>query len=247
MAGSLLFLGLVAALAAVQSAHTSKLDPVTACALNRPVAGDVVILVDATDPFAPSQVQALAEWLRELQLTELRANERVTLWLLGTTAAGGLERRFCRCYPGREDDVVLHNPAMLAAICDSLFARPLRESLSGLDRVAPARRSAILEAIRELAEQPELLGTGRPRRLVVVSDLEQNDALLSLCRRVPTFAAFSRSASFGSVRAQLSDVDVDLLYASRGTIDASRSERLREFWREYLLASGAASVRVRRL
>jgi hypothetical protein len=82
---------------------------------------------------------------------------------------------------------------------------------------------------------------------VLVSDLEQNDALLSLCRRVPAFAPFSHTAGFQAVLVALKGVDVDVLYASRSAIDASRSERLREFWREYFNACGARAVRFRRL
>jgi hypothetical protein len=246
IAGSVLFLVVVASLVAWQDTAAPHLDPVTLCDPSRPLTGEVVVLLDVTDPLTPEQQGRVTEWLREFELTELRPNERVSLWLLGTAEGEGLAKRFCRCYPGRESDPILHNPAMVAATGDSFFTDPLRHAIEAAAGTRPSQWSRILEAIRELSEQPEVAGNHRPRRLIVISDLEQNAPGFSCYRSIPDFAAFSRSPLFSKVRADLRGVAVDVLYLSRGVADVSAPE-LREFWRSYLALCGATAVHFRRL
>ena len=246
IAGSVLFLASVACLVAWQDTAAPHLDPVTLCDPGRPLTGEAVILLDVTDPPSPEQQGRVTEWLREFELTGLHPNERVSLWVLGTGEAGDLARRFCRCYPGRESDPILHNPAMIAAACDSLFTDPLRRAIATAAATRPSTRSRILEAIRELSEEPELARSHTPRRLIVISDLEQNAPGCCFYRGIPDFVAFGRSPRFRRVRAELRGVAVDVLYLSRGAADVCAPE-LREFWRSYLTASGAGPVSFRRL
>ena len=246
IAASVLALGLVGALVAWQQLRTPVLDPVTLRAAGQPVRGEVAILLDVTDPLTPSQVAAATEWLRQLELVELLPNEHLTVWALGTWESGGLERVFTRYYPGRESDPILHNPSGSAASCDSLFSRPLR---AAVQRAATGRhypRSPILEAIQEIARQPEFADARIPRHLVVVSDLLQHTPALSFYRRVPSFQAFHQTPQFAALRAELRGVAVDLLYLPRSEVGGAGA-RLIEFWREYVVACGSRSVRVRRV
>lgn len=246
IAGSVLLLGLVAGLVAWRSIRTPRLDPVTMCEVGRPVSGEVVILLDVTDPLTRDQQDRLTGWLRGFELTKLRANECLCLWVLGTGEDGGLERRFSRCYPGRDSDPILHNPAMSTAACDSLFTRPLSAKLVAAAPIKSTRYSFLMEGVREIAEQPEMDAKTGPRRLVVISDLRQNTPGLSFYQGVPSFPAFQNSQSFSDVRADLQGVSVEVLYLSRGAWDAC-TPGLRDFWRAYLTECGAASVSLRRL
>ena len=244
--GSLLFLGLAAALMGWRSASAPP-DPVTLCSAGRPVAGEVVILFDATDHPSAGELASVVEWLRQVELAGLRQNQRVTLWVLGTSADGPLARRFCRCYPGRETDPVLHNPAMAAAACESLFVRPLSNAIEAAGSTTPSHRSPILEAIRELSVQPEFVGSSGPKRLILVSDLEENMPGLSLYRGVPSFAHFRSAPLFRRVKSNLHGVSVDVLFLPRGVADASLSPAITDFWREFFNECGVASVSFRRL
>jgi hypothetical protein len=246
IAGSLLLLCVVAGVVAWRSVRTPRLDPVTLCEVGQSASGEVVILLDVTDPLTPEQQDRLTEWLREFELTKLHPNECLSLWVLGTGEDGGLERRFRRCYPGRETDPILHNPAMSAAACDSLFTRPLAATLVVSAPVKRSRYSLLLEAIREISEQPELDARSGPRRLIVISDLRQNTPNLSFYDGVPRIAVFQRSRLFAQVRADLQGMWVDVLYLPRGAWDVCTPD-LRDFWRAYLTACGAAAVSFRRL
>ncbi len=244
---SIAVLGLAAGLVAWRQLAAPILDPVTLRDAGRPVSGKVAVLLDVTDPLDASQLAAVTEWLRELELTSLRPNEQVTAWVLGTMESGGLSRVFSRYYPGRESDAVLHNPATSAARCESLFSGPLREAVTRAANGPHFLRSPILEAIREVASQPEFTEGRGPRKLIVASDLEQNTATLSFYRSVPSFAAFWNSACAAPLRVDLHGVPVDVLYLPRGTAATTLGSSLEHFWRQYLTACGAKSVRIRRM
>ncbi len=246
VASSLFFLVLVAGSAGWRASHTRPPDPVTLRVANQTEAGEVAILLDVTDPLSPAQEEEVGEWLHELEMTGLKPQQHVTLWVLGAAEAGGLQRRFARFYPGRESDPILHNPALSAAACESLFSEPLRRAIAAAAVAPPCSRSEILEAIRELSEQPEAR-TLLPKRLVVISDLEQNSGRVSFYSAVPDFHTFHRLSRFREVQADLRNVSVEVLYLARGTTTLSRGASLAEFWRAFFNACGARTIEIRRV
>ncbi len=245
VAGGALILGLVAGLVLWLQLRTPQLDPDTLQAIGKPITGEVVVLLDVTDPLSPGARRAFTPWLRGLEQT-LVPNERVTLWVLGTGPDGILERAFDRYYPGRETDRLFHNPEESAARCDSLFSRPLREAVTKAATEPRHPRSPILEAAREITGQPEF-SEARPRAFVLISDLTENTSTLNFYRAVPSYAAFARLPEARRFRADLHGVEVDVLYVARGRCATTLDSSLRDFWHDYLLACGAASVRIQRL
>lgn len=241
--GSATVLLVIAGLVGWQSIHAPELDPITHCERNRPVAGDVVVLLDLTDRLDRHQERRLREWFEELA-PSLKRNERVELWTLG---GGGLERVFCSCHPGYETDPIFHNPAMSHLHVESVFIRPLQVAVAAAINGTPSPHSPILEAIRTVSEQSGLAEPSRHRSLVLVSDLVEHTGALNFYHAVPRFDSFRRSALFSRVRAGLHDVTISILYLPRGADAATLSPRLAEFWADYFRACGAGSVRIRRL
>jgi hypothetical protein len=246
IASSLLFLTFVAGTAGWEAIHAPTRDPATLRVAAQPANGEIVVLLDVTDPLSREQQAALVGWLREFELTRLRPQQRVTLWVLGVSEAGGLRRQFARYYPGREADPFLHNPAMSAAACDSLFTGPLRAALAAAVPVKCSPYSLLLEAVSEISGQPELDPHNGARHLVLISDLREHTPWLSFYHQVPSFAKFEHSRRFPQVQADLRDVPVEVLYLPRTAWDVCTPE-LRDFWRSYLTACGAPLVSFRRL
>lgn len=247
IASSGLVLVLIAAAVGWQSLHASRLDPLTHCPLDRAPVGETAILLDATDPLTRAQEGRLLAWLRAFGLTELSREERVEVWTLGEGEDGALARRFCGCALGREQDPIFHNPAMVAAETESLFSFPLRETVLAATTASSSRRSPILEAVAELTDESGLAERSLPRRLVLVSDLEQNSDLGSFYRRVPRFEGFHTSAAYSSVRADLRNITVEILCIPRPHASLAHERALREFWRSYFNSCGARDFRFERL
>jgi hypothetical protein len=110
-----------------------------------------------------------------------------------------------------------------------------------------AATTPLLEAVKQVCGQPEFQERPCPQRLVLVTNLEQNSGVLSVYTHMVQFASFKKSSAFNRVRADLHGVDVEVLYAPHGQWATSLNTSLQDFWRSYLLACGAASVRIRRL
>lgn len=245
IAGSFAVLAGVAGLVAWREAQAPQLDPVTLCASGKPIAGEVMVLLDVTDSLSAAEAENLVGWLQSFERAELRANDRLSLWVLGP--GRGLERRFSRCYPGRESDPILHNPAMSAASCDSLFSRPLRSAVLAAVSSSPSPVSPILEAIRELSEQAGFADRTGGKRITLISDLRQNTRRVSLYRDPPGFEAFRSAGHYERVRADLNGADVTVLYVNAPGTDGGVGAKLREFWRAYFDDCGAHRVHFQQL
>ncbi len=72
-------LGAVFSVAAVIERAAPRVDPITLRVDGRPSRSSVCVLLDATDRLTGSQEQCLEDWLRELELHELRVNDLVSV------------------------------------------------------------------------------------------------------------------------------------------------------------------------
>jgi hypothetical protein len=93
-----------------------RLDPVTGCTIGAQPTAETVVLVDLTDPIPATQRDEVAEYFRELAMSGLRDNERLTIWTLSGSREGTLRRRFCRCRPVRTTNPLFGNEQMTAAL-----------------------------------------------------------------------------------------------------------------------------------
>jgi len=244
--GCALFLGLGAATAGVIRVREPRRDPSTLCVVGRPVSGETIVLIDCTDPLTADQVQAVSNRLRQIEATELSANARVSLWVLGESDEGQLRRLFCRCHPGRQANPIIQNPRFVAAACESLFATPLGDALRRAPMGGSAARSPILEALCTLS-RTELVAAEPPRRLILISDLLQNSRALSFYSMTPGFEGFRSAPRFKRLLPDLGGVEVEVLRIPRTGEDLEAELPLLAFWEALFEAAGARTVRIGRL
>jgi hypothetical protein len=213
----------------------------------RPDAGGTAILFDATDPLSRAQAAVVQERLRTLETEEIHTGSLVSVWRLGGTPDGPLQRELLLHCPPRQANPIYENPQHAAARFDSLLARPLRRVVAGLPTGTPARWSPIMEALSVVGEAPELRdGVGR-HQLILVSDLQQHTPDVSFCSRTPRYDAFRRSRAFERLQLDLRGVAVEVWLVPRAQHDLDAELALRRFWCAYLEAAGAKSVRIERL
>lgn len=211
-----------------------------------PCAGHVSVLLDLSDPPTLDQAAALGDRLLEVAETKLRPGDVVTVWTLGRSAEGPLHRALRLHCPSRRSNPLYQNARRMLERYDSLFTRPLHHLLVQLPASRPARWSPILESISALAELPELRGNG-PRRLLVVSDLQQHTAAISFCARQQSFATFRSSPLASQLRPDLRGVAVEVLLIPRARQELSVELARQRFWRSYFVTAGAQSVEFERL
>lgn len=234
---------LVAGLAAASWFARSQIAPTdeTLCATDRPPAEVLVLLLDVSDTLSEPQRLALRNELD-------RIVERVPrLGRIETYAISGSGERVTNplkpfCNPGDGKDVshLYANPEKAKKRWGE-FQTKLHGQLDGVMRSGDSATSAIFEAIQSTALRtlgaPEYDGVAK--RLVVISDLMQNvPEKVSFYRGVPDFSKFRTEEYFSDVRADLSDVQVDILYLSRGPAERLGRDLL-HFWEQYFAAQGA--------
>lgn len=212
---------------------------------DRPGQAQLAAVVDVTDSLTGPQADRLEDRLQRLVETQLKPGDVVTVWALGQSAEGPLQRVLRLHVPPRNGNPLYQNPREMLEDYEIRFSRPVHAFMASLPTVTPARWSPILEAIGALAELPELHSAGE-RQLLLASDLQQHSRLASFLSRQPTFAAFRRTRA-GRELPDLHGVVVKVLVIPRPGQDLRLEAGRAHFWSEYFRTAGASSVELERL
>ena len=207
--------------------------------------GQLVLLVDKTDPLTFTQKQAFQQRLRDLVTRRTPPGTLLSVFVLGETFEATARPLVELCNPGdgRGASELTANPARLRRQYDERFLAPLMGEVDALESSAPAHRSPILEmlqlvGINGFAAQ-DVQG---PRRLVVMSDLLHNTPELSMYRGIPDFEAYARTDYGVKTQARLAGVEVELDVLMN--TPALQTRRLVQFWEPWFARAGAHVVRV---
>jgi hypothetical protein len=161
------------------------------CPVSQPPAEEIVILLDATDPWNPIQKAVIQQEFGALQATIPR-HARVTLYTLDTEFSGVPAPALRLCNPGSATDFrdfpligpggvsIVANPQIVERRWTDGFVTKLDSILGEQARSTGSDQSPLLEMIRGAAI--EVFGAGVrekiPRRtMYVFSDLLQNSNL----------------------------------------------------------------------
>ncbi len=200
-----------------------------------------VILLDASDPLGAAQRLAVANELTRLRRSLPRL-ARVEVYAI-EPGSGLLEPRAALCNPGDGSNMSqwYQNPELARRRWRAAFETPLAHLVDSRLAHGAAPVSPIYEAIQAIAVrsfgQPRFDGV--PKRLFVVSDLMQHvPGRQSHYQGVPDFDRFSETAYFRRVRADLTGVEVRLIYLARATSRIQGGEHIR-FWQRYFARQGA--------
>jgi len=246
--GVFLILAALSAIAGVAYLRLFVLDPVeidaeSLCPKSGPV-GDLIVLLDVTDPLAPSQYeQILARISREIE--EAPVFTRVTFGLVSPDlhSRGGESLNLCKPPSGEDANQLYENPKLLEQRFRERFVRPLEAALKRLLLSEPANSSPIMESLQLLVARATLSSRDeRPLRLVVISDLLQHSETFSFYRG-DRWKTFKGSREVERVGTTLSGADVLLLQIPRPSVGAVSIEEIDEFWAEYFNLQGARRVK----
>jgi hypothetical protein len=220
-------------------------DPVTGC----PVAGargHTLVLLDLTDALTPDQQTHVQERLTRIE-SEIPRDELLSVWVLGSTSEGALQRVFCRCSPGRQVSWWSDNPRFAGVRDDSLMSRPLAIAVERLSMGREAHRSGIAAAIAEVTGLAEFESCAGPRHLIVVSDLRENSTEWSIYRGDARNTTLKSAFKPAVLHATLRGIPVDMVVIGRAGRPDQEGLLLRDLWKSYLMAAGASSVTFTRL
>jgi hypothetical protein len=220
-----------------------EIDRTTMCPSTGPD-GLTVFVVDATDTITAVQRASLHNHFERL-VTSLPARWAIELFKVESLGSNLLHRTGEQiCNPGRESNAWTHNRRLVEKRWHDAFWQPLQTWEEQVIRTPSAAESPILESLHSIAvtELQSAQIHGRPRKLILVSDMLQHTSGLSQYQRIESFTEFSRSPYYESVRTDWNGVDVEILYISRPGTPQGRQHI--EFWQQYFGASGGTLAHV---
>jgi hypothetical protein len=222
---------------------TPTIDAETNC----PVTGPKVVHVlmfDRSDPISGQQAQRIKFGVNELK----RAADfgyRFDIYTFEGDSKSALEPIMTICSPGKPEDAneLIQNPEFLRRRYEERFSGVLDKTVDGLLQVSSRDNSPIIESLRAAALTSfGPINEGQTKlRLTLISDMVQHSAQYSQFRSDQTFQQLSRTPMWATLRPNLKQAEVNILYllrpsAKRGNASIqSRGHQL--FW-EQLIQNG---------
>ena len=240
LVGAASALMLVSALVWGQMSGGPRLDSVN-CPEDGNYAAQIAILVDPSDSLTSVQRSVVPRILEAIELDAPETAE-IRVYALSRAGRGDTASVLRMCVPGHPDGVssLTGNPQIAAREYEEFYTS-LQRDLSALLDVQGDIVSPLLEGIQATvvnAFQPRTSST--PRQLLIASDMLQNSPALSFYREPVDFGSLSRNPDYGTLRVDLSRVEVSVFLLARGG-EAGRLQgaNMRRFWEDYFLDQGA--------
>ncbi len=211
------------------------------CPEDRRYAAQVAILVDPSDSLTLVQ-RSVAPRIIEAIEADAPETAEIRVYALAQAGRGDTASVLRLCVPRHPDSVssATGNPAIARRRYND-FTGSLQQSLAAVLNSRGDDISPLVEGIQVAvvnAFRPR--NSEMPRRLYIVSDMLQHSSAISFYRNEPDFAALMRSPDYGTLRVDLSGVEVSAFLLARGG-DAGRRQAggMRRFWEEYFVDQSA--------
>lgn len=226
-------------------AGRKTLDPETQC----PASPEsiTVLLVDVTDPLNVPQRQDFINQLERLRST-IPVYGKLAIFKVDPLSDQLLKPVIERCNPGNADNVseLTGNKDAAAKRWEEGFKAPLDQAFLQIMGASNAPQSPVLESIQSVAltQMKNQAADGKPRRLIVASDLLQNTGRMTFYSGLPTPEAAISSDAFRMLRTDLKGVEVELWMLQRPDSKERQPTQLREVWQTMISEMGGNVVRI---
>lgn len=221
------------------------LDPQTLCPPGEE--SITVLLVDVTDPLTLPQRQDFVNQLERLR-TSIPRYGKLAIYKVDATSEQLLQPVIERCNPGTAADVSewTGNPQATENEWREGFERPLDQAFLEITQASSADRSPIIESVQSIAltELTSPQAEGKPRQLIIASDLLQNTDRITFYERLPAAEQLIASDAFRMLRTDLRDIEVELWMLQRPDSQQSQPRELINLWELIIREQGGDVTRV---
>lgn len=208
------------------------------------------VIVDVTDPLTLAQRQDLRNRLDQLRKA-VPVNGEIAFFKVDTTNAKLLRPILTRCNPGTSADFseVDRDLKRIQATYDDKFEAPLVQAYENIFSASGSNRSPILQSIQSvnLTELQTARAQGKPKQIVLISDLLQNTGNLSFYGRLPSPEQVLANPDFRAASTNLAGVRVKLWMLQRPDFKQTQPRGLPDLWSILLQEEGAVSVKAERI
>lgn len=208
------------------------------------------VIVDVTDPLTLAQRQDLRNRLDQLRQA-IRVEGEIAFFKIDATNTKLLQPILTLCNPGTAADFseVDRDLKRVQATYDDKFEAPIVQAYERIFSASGSDRSPILQSIQSvnLTELQTAKAKGKPRRIVLISDLLQNTANLTFYGRLPSAEEVLANSDFRTASTNLAGVRVDLWMLQRPDYRQTQPRALPDLWNILLQEQGALSVKAERI
>ena len=203
--------------------------------------GEIVILLDLTDPLTPQQGTRLQTLLDRI----IRSSPDDTMISFGVVSSDPGQRgaRFARCKPrtGKDASAIYENPALIGQRFDEEFLEPVQTGLASAIAGAVEDTSPIMESLQALLADTPSFETGEgPKEIVIASDLLQNSDVISFYRG-EGWDALRASGGQNRLARNLDGARITIFRVPRPTAGETARAQADDFWSRYFDYQGAAA------
>jgi hypothetical protein len=219
-------------------------DAETLCRTDAPLAAHTIILVDATDRLEARHRRKLRAVMAQ-ERARLSQFDRLTLMRINVRRPQEPSILFSRCLPRppEQTNPLFENARMTQETWDQDFAEALERALRSAGASGAGNASPIVAGLRAVAADPEFGAEIPRRRLVLVSDLlENNPQGFSLYVSDANYAAWRAAAPSGPP--DLARVDLRVVPLDRPDFTERQAAALEQFWPAFFDAADVSSVSI---
>ncbi|MFC4352285.1 hypothetical protein ACFOW6_12115 [Fodinicurvata halophila] len=241
MIGGLVIAVMGGGLFAYQNFTREPLNPETGC----PESGAdslTVVMVDGSDPLTARQRAFVVNQLEDVK-EETPVGGALKVYRLGTDMEDLLEPLAFVCNPGRAEDVneLVASPKRVERRWNEVFQSRLDEVFKKLLKPGQEDWSPIFESVQSvgITNFSDNDWEGKPKKLVIISDLLQYTPRYSHYEDPGDFEEFKNIDYYKEIRTNLKGVEVTLYYVPRDTQRDIQGQEHLEFWKDYFINQGA--------
>jgi hypothetical protein len=220
-------------------------DPVTLCRTDQQLTEHRVVIVDATDPFAPDQAQRLRAAIDE-ERRALPKNGKLTVTLVTSEKPFEPTNVISLCNPGSADDAnpLISNPRQIEEFWRERFADPINEVTNRLLKIPTALSSPILQTIAAVSWRVDFDSRIPGRHLRIISDMLQHEpGGYSHYRLGDPQVPFAKTGLATEVQtADLTGVTVKIDYLRRPEALQFQTDAQKSFWQQWFKDRGASQI-----
>ncbi|MER9414071.1 hypothetical protein [Mesorhizobium sp. M0589] len=221
--------------------YASATKPPPVCVASDASRGVTIVVVDTTDPLSPTLARRMTATI-ENERDKVPVGARLVVLAVNPAEASEPVELASACNPGNStgSNPLITTGSRLDRRWRDSFVDPVNAAITRAAENPPAKSSPLLETISAVLNRPDFDGRVVLRRLVLISDMVQNDADYSQLGKGDPWKRFEKSELAKDLPLDLSGVDVAVDYLLRPEYRGIQGSKHKAFWAKLASSHGAA-------
>ena len=229
---------------AFSSKESTEIDVVTLCPMNAELTeAHTIFMIDATDKVTERYTKRLKQHIAKIERS-MKKYDKLTILVLSDSEDNYIEEKFSMCSPGRGKDIdpLVGSVKIAEAKWKKTFHLPLEKLLGELENLREAKKTPLINGIKQIMCRLDFDMEVRDRKLFLVSDMMHSTNEFSNYK-VKTSKKLLESSFIKEHDFDFSGVDVEVELIKREKLKPYQTREFKTFWESFFEENGANSIR----